>query len=147
MAKKKPIQYNKKANILIYDDENIKYYQGTWTSIEASTPNYIDCSYISDYSTRVLPTNYDIHIISNDLEEFDNINLDDTTMKRIAKFNKQQECKRLDKEMEEKQKRIKELDNLLHDKEKRWNKVKEYIKNIYEINLYDDTNDYDYNDD
>lgn len=28
MAKKKPIQYNKKANILIYDDENIKYYQG-----------------------------------------------------------------------------------------------------------------------
>lgn len=68
--------------------------------------------------------------------------LDPTTMKRIAVYNKQQECKRLDKEIKEKQEKIKELDDLLKDKEKRWDKVKSYIKKIYEINS-DDEEDYD----
>lgn len=56
------------------------------------------------------------------------------------------ECKRLDKEIEEKENRIKELDDLLQDKEKRWNKVKQYIKQVYEIENIDDLDDDDYDD-
>lgn len=143
--KNKHIKFKAKpANILIYDDENITYYQGTWTSIEQSFPNYIESSYISDYTPRIIPMNYDIHITSNDLEQLDNIKLDETIMKRIAKYNKQKECQRLDKEIKQKEEKIKELDDLLQDKEKRWNKVKDYIKNIYEISLDEDYDDEDW---
>ena len=132
----------KPANILIYDEENITYYQGTWTYIE-STANYDSGHYIdgTDYNYVL---NHDIHVISRDLEQLDNIKLDETTMKRIAKYNKQRECQRLDKEINEKQERIKELDDLLQDKEKRWKKVKDYIKNIYEISLDEDYDDEDW---
>ena len=65
-------------------------------------------------------------------------------MKRIAKFNKEIEIKKLDETIKNKQEKIKELDNLLQDKEKRWNKVKDYIKNIYNISLEDDYDDEEY---
>lgn len=129
------------ANILIYDDKNIKYYHGVLTQMNNS-PIIDSGRFLSgEPYSRVM--GYDINFYSADLEELNNIMLDETTMKRIAVYNKQQECKRLDKEIKEKQDAIDKLDDLLKDKEKRWNKVKEYIKNIYEINLHED-DDYEY---
>ncbi len=59
----------------------------------------------------------------------DTIKLDDTLMKRIAKFNKEEE--------------IKKLENILEDREKIVEKIKEYIDNIYDIDINDDEYDYD----
>lgn len=123
------------------------YYHGVPTTFTNEAPEIITYNYIDDQYERtvILPYNT-MEIQTNGFEKLDNIMLDDTTMKRIAKFNKTQECKRLDKEIKEKEARIKELDDLLKDKEKRWDKVKEYIKNIYEINSDEEDSDdyYDY---
>lgn len=134
MKKKNIEQYVRKPmNVIIYDDENIMYYHSIVTSF-SSEPNFMGDDYIVSYSVVLDVPN---------IERLDNISFDETTMKRIAKYNKQQECKRLDKEIEEKTQRIKDLDILLKDKEKRWNKVKEYIANIYDLDL-DESDDYDW---
>ena len=67
-------------------------------------------------------------------------------MKRLAKFNKEIDIKRLDKQIEEKKKQIDELDNVLQDREDRVGKLKNFIKDIYNINLYEDDGDYDWDD-
>lgn len=146
MRKNKNIMGN--MNILIYDDNNIVYYHCTPTNI-TSEPRIlsIQSAAYGDIEREVLGN--DIYIQTSNIEELNNIQLDETTMKRIAKFNKQQECKKLDKEIEDKKEKIKELDNLLQDKEKRWGKVKDFIKNIYEIDIDDDEDEdeYYYNED
>lgn len=148
MGRKKKNEYPNfgKFNILCYSEDEMFYYHGVPT-IFTNEPDIITYNYIDDPYERTNISLYNkMEIQTNGFEKLDNIMLDDTTMKRIAKFNKTQECKRLDKEIKEKEARIKELDDLLKDKEKRWNKVKEYIKNIYEINLDDEDSDdyYDY---
>lgn len=130
------------ANVIIYNDEFINYRHAIPVSIN-SVPRFIE------YDSNTLGCKQR-DVISNTItmetgvyEELENIQLDPTLMKRIAVFNKEQECKRLDKEIEEKKEQIKELDNLLKDKEKRWQKVKEYIANIYELDIDNDYEDYD----
>ncbi len=77
---------------------------------------------------------------ANNFDE-DTIKLDETMMKRIAKYNKEKELQKIEQQIKEKEKQIKELDDKLQDKEKRWQKVKEYIANIYDLNLEDDEDD------
>lgn len=141
MAKKQiTIDRIKPMNVLLYDDNNIIYYDGTLTSIdmEQQINEYnLNGKISKEIAGSIITLN-----VSN-FSQLDNIKLDDTTMKRIAVFNKQSECKRLDKIIEEKKKVIKELDDNLQDKEKRWKKVKEYIANIYELDLNDDYDDYE----
>lgn len=139
-----------KMNVLIYNDENMYYYNGVLVRMD-NKPQCITYQSVCDTSARTTLSPYSTmeFEVNNYFEYNENIKLDDTLMKRIAKFNKTQECKRLDKQIEEKQKKINELDNLLKDKEQRWDKVKEYIKNIYDISLedvqrYDDYDDYAY---
>ena len=148
MGRKKKNEYPNfgKFNILCYSEDEMFYYHCVPTifTYEPEITTYDFCEI--PYMRTVISGYNKMEIQTNGFEKLDNIMLDDTTMKRIAKFNKIQECKRLDKEIKEKEDRIKELDDLLQDKEKRWNKVKEYIKNIYEINLDEEDSDdyYDY---
>ena len=145
-VKKSVLSFTPRAmNVILYDDENIKYYHGAFTNIETSA-NFDSGSYL-DGSSYCNVFSHNICFEVPVLDETENIMLDDTLMKRIAKFNKEQECKRLDDKIKDKQERIKELDDLLKDKEKRWEKVKKYIANIYEINVDDydlDDDEYDY---
>lgn len=73
----------------------------------------------------------------------DNIMLDETTMKRIAKYNKEVEVIRLDNAIKEKKNKIKELDDILQDKEGRVKKLKDFVAKIYDIDLDEDDEDYD----
>lgn len=130
----------KYANILIYDDENIKYFNGVATSFGIESLD--DIERYMDGTTHRIHRGYILNASINNMECLDNIKLDDTMMKRIAKFNKNQECLRLDKQIEEKKKELKELEDLLQDREERWNKVKEYISNIYDLDLDDEYDDY-----
>lgn len=129
-------------NVLLYDNDNITYYHGVTAHFDL-LQEYMTYQTISSPYKRHLPLPVRLEATVNEFRCLENIQLDDTTMKRIAKFNKDQEIKRLDKKIQEMQNKIKELDDLLQDKEKRWNKVKDYIKNIYDINLDDDYDDYD----
>lgn len=131
------------GTMLIYDKDNIVYYSGNPTRIDVENdivklddPNIPFCK-----RTAIVGAIMTLQVPN--IETLDNIVLDDTTMKRIAKFNKNQEIKRLDKTIKEKQEKIKELEDILCDREKRVNKLKDFIKNIYDIDLVED----DYNED
>ena len=143
MAKKK-IPESICGTMLIYYKDNILYYSGTPTYIEIFS-DFVEVSdHCASFSNRALEIGKTIISKISNLEVLDNIVLDDTTMKRIAKFNKNQEIKRLDKTIQEKQEKIKELEDILCDREKRVNKLKDFIKNIYDIDLDEDDYDEDY---
>lgn len=129
-----------KANIIIYDEKEMKYINGVLSaiSIDNKTYNYETADGITHNEVigRTLIAQMPVS------EEIETIKLDETLMRRIAKYNKEVEIKKLDKIIEEKKKQVEELDNNLKDKEKRWKKVKEFITNIYEIELEDEDEDY-----
>lgn len=130
-----------KPRILIYDNENMIYLTGFYGSLDISH-EVDEYNTLYDNSMRIIDkTIFTCEI--DDTKQLDNVKLDPTTMKRIAKFNKEQEIKRLDEEINKKKEKIKELDDILQDKDKRVEKLKEFVANIYNITLNED----DYEDD
>lgn len=119
--------YNK---IIMYDNENMVYLEGDVKNAEISHEPFsgIKSTFIGNIS------NYD---------ETQTIQLDETLMKRIAKYNKIAEIKELEKIIEDKKTEIKELDDMLKDKDKRVQKLKEFVANLYDLDLtnYDDYDD------
>ena len=129
------------ANILVYDNENMVYCGGVLTGFDYE-PIYQTYDNMHGYKEHInLGANITARVPN--FETFDNITLDETTMKRIAKFNKTRECAKLDKEIEKKKKEIEELDDILQDKSNRVKKIKEYIMHIYDIDLDDDDDEYE----
>lgn len=126
----------KKPRIIIYNDEDMNYITGDYASLDYE-PQFMTVENM-DGSVRHFPLNSVLTMGINDIECLDNIELDPTLMKRIAVFNKEQECKRLDKEIHEKRQRVKEIEAVLEDREGRLAKLKEFIRHIYEIELDDD---------
>lgn len=137
----------KNPKIIIYDDKNMKYIVGHIGRYDISADTI---GYVIPYDGRVHNTvvGYTFNCDINDSKMFDNIQLDPTTMERIAKFNKEQEIRRLDEKIKEKKEKIKELDDILQDKDKRVEKLKEFVANIYNIDVNDAEDDYedDYDD-
>ena len=135
----------KQPKILIYDDENIRYITGYCgfvdVSCEPERVNYI----INGHSAYIKPLSSSFSCSISSFEELNNIELDETTMKRIAKYNKEVDIKKLDEKIKQKKEKIKELDDILTDKEKRVDMLKTYIANIFDIDIdeYDD-DDYDW---
>lgn len=127
--------YNK---IILYDDENLMYCTGNLYNTEISQ-EIQHCRSITGETWSVsLSKKFEGTI---DGDETETIQLDETLMKRIAKYNKEAEIKKYDKIIEEKKKQIKELDNILQDKDKRIEKLKEFVANIYNLDLADDEDD------
>ena len=117
--------------ILIYDDENMTYFVGDLIRCETSFYRYES---IDETKAEILIQNGQL---------VNNIELDETTMRRIAKFNKEQEIAKLDKVIKEKEEKIKDLDDILQDRSKRVEKLKEFIADIYNIPIDDGEYDYD----
>jgi hypothetical protein len=134
--------------IIIYDDENIQYTVGTVGNFGINSGEPIEITAPKDFERKYIPPMYNYFECEiRNCEQLDNIMLDETTMKRIAKYNKEVEIKKLDNTIKEKKDKIKELDNILQDKEGRVKKLKEFVANIYNIALDEDDGDYDYYDD
>lgn len=133
-----------KPKILVYDDENIAYVVGDLATFGYEPEvEYYESGGIN----KAKPIRSICSFAINEAKKLDNIMLDETTMKRVAKYNKEVEVKRLDNTIKEKQNKIKELDDILQDKEGRVKKLKDFVTNIYNIDLDEDDEDYDYYDD
>lgn len=133
---------NNQVKVIVYDDKNIKYLTGYME----------DCKYepVCVENTRLdesnacniqYPPKRSFDII--DINESDTIKLDETLMRRIAKYNKEKECQQLDEKIKKKKAKIKELDDILTDKVGRVEKLKEFIAKIYDIDLYNGEDDFD----
>lgn len=131
----------KAPKILVYDDDSLQYTVGVMGCI-TQKPIICETEYITGTGKSTYLESCELVMDMNNVEELNNIELDPTTMKRIAIYNKEQECKRLDKKIQEKKDKIKELDSILTDRDKRVQKLKEYIANIYDIDICDDEYDY-----
>lgn len=129
------------GNILIYNDKDIQYYHGVPMNVDicsnCETYRCIDGTIING------PVLTELRSTISNFEQLDNITLDDTTMKRIAKYNKEVDIKKLEQEIEDKKKKIDELDSILQDREDRVGKLKKYIADIYNLNLDEDYDYYD----
>lgn len=131
--------------ILIYDDENIQYIVGTVGNFGINSGEPIEITAPKDFERQYIPPMYNYFECEiRNCEQLDNIMLDETTMKRITKYNKEVEVKRLDNTIKEKKDKIKELDDIIQDKEGRVNKLKEFVANIYNIDLDEADEDYDW---
>lgn len=137
-----------KPRILIYDNENINYKVGYLGNIQAVMPEQIKITSLGDIEPQHIPScYYEFTCDISDYQELDTIELDPTTMKRIAKYNKEIECLKLDADIKQKKEQIKELDDILNDRENRVKKLKDYIKDIWNLDIQDDEdNDGDYDD-
>lgn len=126
----------KQTNILIYDYDNMSYMTGYCTSIDMSRNVETADRSLDGVALKILDrTTFTCEV--DDAKRMDNIKLDPTTMRRIAKFNKEQEIRRLDAEIKSKEAKIKELDDVLEDKQGRVDKIKEFVAHIYDIPLDD----------
>jgi hypothetical protein len=124
------------TRVIIYNDDDIQYIIGNGTSFEWE-PRCLDYECING-TRHHIPLNAVVTMSVDDAECLENIKLDDTLMKRIAKFNKEQECKRLDKEIEDKKKEIEKIEEVLEDRNGRLKKLKTFIRDIYEIDIDED---------
>lgn len=135
--------------IIIYNDEFMEYFIGDVCDIPLmKAPQEVEITSLLDNNRRFIPgPTKSIEIITVNSECMENIKLDETLMKRIARYNKEKEIERLDEEIKEKQEKIKELDDVLKDREKRVQKLKKFVAEIYDIDVNDEDDDYDYEDD
>ena len=127
-------------HIIIYNKDEMYYTEGELTSMEV-VPSIIDNPYGGVVAKRPYIKTY----TTCEYEPTEYIKLDDTTMKRILKYNKETEIKKLDKIIEKKKEEIKELESKMEDRKQRTKKVEKYIKDIYELDLNnndDDDDDY-----
>ena len=129
------------TRVIIYDDNNIQYIVGDGASFEWE-PQYKIFESMDGVRTH-FPMGVVVTLGLSNAECLDSIKLDNTLMRRIATFNKEQECKRFDKMIEERVARIKELDDILNDKEKRVEKLKKFVATLYDIDIDDDDEDWD----
>lgn len=132
----------KQSRILIYDNEDMSYMTGYCTSMDMSR-NVETADHSLDGATLKILDRTTFTCEVDDAKRMDNIKLDPTTMRRIAKFNKEQEIRRLDAEIKNKEAKIKELDDILEDKQCRVDKIKEFVAHLYDIPL-DDYHDEDW---
>lgn len=133
------------TNILIYNDKDIVYYDGVTTYMEQSA-RVDNGRYFLDGSSYNYIMGYDVTFSVPNLEKKESIKLDETTMRRIAKYNKEADILKLEEEIKKKKEQIKELDAIISDKSKRVDKLKKFVANLYDIDI-DDEDDYDYYDD
>ena len=99
-----------KPKVLIYDGENIRYIVGDLATFDHEPEvEYYDLN----GHKEAIPIRTICNFALDESKLLDNIMLDETTMKRIAKYNKEVEVKRLDNTIKEKQDKIKELDDIL----------------------------------
>ena len=129
-------------NVIIYNDKDMIYREGFLSSFESNT-NISEERWL-DGSNSTFIHGYTDTIICQHNGEKQSIELDPTTMQRILKYNKEVEIEKLNKEIKNKKEQIKELDDKLKDKEKRWEKVKQYIANIYDLDLEEEDDDYEW---
>lgn len=135
--------------ILIYDNESLNYIVGNIGYFDCEPDEPIEVTSIESVRKEYIPAmEGTLTCRTPNFERLNNIELDETTMKRIAKYNKEIDIKKLDEKIKEREEKIKELDNVLQDRDKRVNKLKEFVANLYNIdiednNYYDDYDDYD----
>ena len=122
----------KKGQIIFYDGDemkcyNVNVYNSNQVYYEPSRKDFFEGTYSIPYSTSI-----DFEIDPNPIE------LDPTTMLRIAKYNKRVELDSINKLIEKKKEKLKELEKF----EKKINNALSWVKEFVGRDDYDCLEDY-----
>ena len=121
-------------HIIMYDDKEMIYLRGSLIETRVDF-NYGEKTSYFDFETKTILLSKTFIGQINDLDIIETIKLDETLMKRIAKYNKIAEINKMKKTIKEKEKKIENLDNILQDKDERVKRLKQFIANIYDLDL------------
>lgn len=109
-------------------------------------PVCMECTSIFDTTKRYVPMKNEamltIKLTSFDANE--TIKLDDTMMKRIAKYNTEIELRKVEEKIKSQERKLKKIEEKIEDREQRWKKIQDFVSDIYELPLEDEDDDYNY---
>lgn len=134
---------NGTVKVIMYDEKEMKSYGGYISEWSMSNPRELDVTTLEADCTKIItipPTT------AKSVVELRQqiIELDPTTMKRIARFNLEKENEDLLKEIEMHKKEIEGLENRYNDLKERLKTIKEIGKDIWENGTeYERENEYD----
>jgi len=136
------------GQIIFYDNEEMMCFGVTHFMLKEPEKQMLEATNLSDSERHFIQSIAEPTVIYLETGK-EAVKLDPTTMKRIARYNLEEENKGLLKEIEERKKVINDLEQkeqVLRDRfEKAISAFKGIMKNGYYENEYDD--DSDYNDD
>lgn len=127
-------------NIIVYDDNKIKYFEGEIINVEYD-PGLIETTICGGFERTFVKGLNEHYTFYAKAKAKETIKLDDTMMKRIAKYNKEKEVMEIEEKILDKKAELEKLTDLIEDREKRVEKLKEFIANLYELDLEKDYDD------
>lgn len=114
--------------VIIYNDTEMETFQGILKSIETEDMQFVQGETLDGtrYSVPIQPRNMEIIAMVTDRV----IELDPTTMKRIAMYNKSEDLKGLNDEIKKAKKRLKELKDDVKNQSEKLDNLKEFISHF-----------------
>lgn len=109
-------------------------------------PVCMECTSIFDTTKRYVPMKNEA-MLTIELTSFDaneTIKLDDTMMKRIAKYNTEIKLRKVEEKIKSQERKLKKIEEKIEDREQRWKKIQDFVSDIYELPLEDEDDDYNY---
>lgn len=130
-------------NVIVYSEEEMKSYGGYLADWKMEHPREMDVSLLEDMTRKIITIPPTTATAIVELQQ-QIIELDPTTMKRIARFNLEKENKDLLKEIDSNKKQIETLKNQYKDLKERLKTIKEIGKDIWENGTeYERESEYD----
>lgn len=130
--------------VIIYDDEVMGCYE-TQNIVFDYKENPIEITTLEDNVRKYIDGIPEYCIYgSGNIKRM--VELDPTTMKKIAKYNKEVELENIQREIKFKKDELKALEKDIEDRIKRINKIHELVENVYDLDLdkdYFEDEDYD----
>lgn len=122
----------KNLKVILYDEDQMQCFGGYLSGVTMQDPERTDISTLEDYSHRVIRgmSNTSTNITLELQHEI--IQLDPTTMKRIAKYNLEKENEGLLKEIKKNKKQIEDLKEMYKSFQERLQAISDIGSNIWE---------------
>lgn len=124
--------YGKNMKVILYDEDDMECFGGYLSGVEMQSPCEIDVTTIDETSQRVVMGRLDTTATMTVEIENQIIQLDPTTMKRIAKHNLEKENEGLVKEIEKHKKEMEDLKELYKTLQERLQTISDIGSDIWE---------------
>ena len=138
-----------KVKTIVYDDDNMAFYDMIVDGIDYA-PEIIDCTTRLDNSKKYIVGISPSYTLTGNIDDTNEIELDPNTMRRIARYNKEKELQRIQKQIENAKSKLEEVTKELNKQNDRLNSVKDYIAKFIKSNendfgefVYDEYHNYD----
>ena len=126
------IGYGKNMKVILYDEDQMQCFGGYLSGVTMEEPDKIDIHTIEEDNKRYIRGRMNTTVDMTIELQHEIIQLDPTTMKRIAKHNLEKENEGLVKEIEKNKKQIEDLKEMYKSLQERLQSISDIGSNIWE---------------